>query len=125
MNRRDLLKAAGALALAPRVAGAALGDTKELHFPPGFLWGTATSAYQVEGRADRRGECIWDRFSRLAGAIDDGSNGDVACDEYHHYPDDVALMARAGLKAYRFSTAWGANPSRGQRPARPERARLL
>ena len=106
MNRRDLLKSAGAIALAPRLAGAALVDGEKLRFPPGFIWGTATSAYQVEGRADRSADCIWDRFSRLSGKIGDGSNGDVACDHYHRYPEDVALMKRAGLKAYRFSVSW-------------------
>jgi len=106
MNRRDLLKSASVIALAPRIAGAALIDRETLRFPADFLWGTATSAYQVEGRADRRADCIWDRFTRIAGEIGDGSNGDIACDQYHRYPEDVALMARAGLKAYRFSISW-------------------
>lgn len=77
-----------------------------LRFPPGFVWGTATSSYQVEGRTGRRADCIWDTFCRQPGRIKDGSNGDVACDEYGRYPDDIALIAGAGLKAYRFSVAW-------------------
>ncbi|MGH7094110.1 MAG: GH1 family beta-glucosidase, partial [Stellaceae bacterium] len=75
-------------------------------FPPGFLWGTATSSYQVEGRGDRKADSIWDTFCRLPDTIHDGSNGDIACDHYHRYPEDIALMQRAGLKAYRFSISW-------------------
>jgi beta-glucosidase len=77
-------------------------------FPPEFVWGTATSAYQVEGSvsADGRGESIWDRHCRKPGAIDDGSSGDVACDHYRRYRDDVAMMRDLGVKAYRFSVAW-------------------
>jgi beta-glucosidase len=78
-------------------------------FPPGFLWGAATSAYQVEGSplADGAGESNWHRFSHQPGRIADGSTGDVACDHYRRWPDDVALMRRLGLTAYRFSIAWG------------------
>src|SRR5215470_7959646 len=77
-------------------------------FPSDFTWGTATAAYQIEGaaHADGRGESIWDRFCRLPGAIEDGSNGDVACDHYHRFRDDIELMKSLGLKAYRFSIAW-------------------
>jgi beta-glucosidase len=77
-------------------------------FPSGFVWGTATSAYQIEGATgeDGRGESIWDRFARTPAATRDGKTGDVACDHYHRYRDDVALMADLGLKAYRFSVAW-------------------
>jgi beta-glucosidase len=107
MNRRQLLKSAGATMASGGLApAAALAETAALRFPPGFLWGTATSAFQVEGRADRRADCIWDNFCRLPGKIKDGSNGDTACDQYHRYADDIALIARAGLKAYRFSVSW-------------------
>jgi beta-glucosidase len=77
-------------------------------FPPGFLWGAATSAYQVEGaaREDARGESIWDRFSHTPGHVRNGDTGDVAADHYHRYRDDVALIAELGLGAYRFSVAW-------------------
>ena len=77
-------------------------------FPEGFLWGAATASYQIEGavREDGRGECIWSRFSHTSGKVLNGDTGDVACDHYHLYRSDVALMARIGLRAYRFSIAW-------------------
>jgi beta-glucosidase len=79
-----------------------------VRLPDGFVWGAATSAYQVEGAttADGRGESIWDRFARRTGAIGDGSSGDTACDHYHRWERDVALMSELGLGAYRFSVAW-------------------
>jgi beta-glucosidase len=77
-------------------------------FPPGFGWGFAASAYQIEGAVteDGRGRSIWDTFSRVPGAIADGQTGDDACDHYHRFREDVALMARIGAKAYRFSVSW-------------------
>ncbi len=77
-------------------------------FPADFAWGFAASAYQIEGAAteDGRGESIWDRFARRPGAIDDGSTGDVACDHYHRYLEDVRLMADLGACAYRLSVSW-------------------
>ncbi len=77
-------------------------------FPPGFLWGASTAAYQIEGatREDGRGESIWDRFARTPGRIPRGATGDVACDHYHRWREDVALMRSLGLRGYRFSIAW-------------------
>ena len=77
-------------------------------FPPSFTWGVATSSFQIEGAAtaDGKGPSIWDTFSHTPGTIIDGSNGDVACDHYHRYPEDVAIMASLGVDAYRFSIAW-------------------
>ena len=77
-------------------------------FPPGFLFGTATAAYQIEGAAfeDGRKASIWDEFARVPGAVINAHNGDVACDHYHRYRDDVALMKSMGLQTYRFSTSW-------------------
>ncbi|MFI6394465.1 GH1 family beta-glucosidase [Nonomuraea sp. NPDC050540] len=75
-------------------------------FPAGFAWGAATSAYQIEGAADRRGRSIWDTFTRVPGRVVGGDHGDVAVDHYHRYRDDVKLMAELGLTAYRFSVSW-------------------
>ncbi|GLV53117.1 beta-glucosidase [Thermobispora bispora] len=77
-------------------------------FPEGFVWGTATSAYQIEGAvdADGRGPSIWDAFCRVPGAIARGESGDHACDHYHRWREDVALMSELGVGAYRFSVAW-------------------
>ncbi|MGD2178959.1 MAG: GH1 family beta-glucosidase [Anaerolineae bacterium] len=77
-------------------------------FPQGFTWGTATSSYQIEGAWDEdgKGESIWDRFSHTPGRIENGDTGDVACDHYHRWREDVALMQDIGLQAYRFSMAW-------------------
>ena len=78
-------------------------------FSPRFLWGAATSAYQIEGSplADGAGASIWHRFSHTPGRTLRGMNGDVACDHYRRWPEDVALMRTLGLQAYRFSVAWG------------------
>lgn len=77
-------------------------------FPHNFLWGAATAAYQVEGawNEDGRGESIWDRFSHTPGSVSNGDTGDIACDHYHRWEEDIALMRQLGLKAYRFSTSW-------------------
>jgi beta-glucosidase len=77
-------------------------------FPKGFLWGAATSAYQVEGSPlnDGAGPNIWHRFSRLPGKTADGATGDIACDHYNRYREDLDLMDAIGLSSYRFSIAW-------------------
>jgi len=77
-------------------------------FPDGFLWGASTAAYQIEGAVteDGRGPSIWDTFSHLPGRILGDENGDIACDHYHRWPQDVALMSELGVSAYRLSTAW-------------------
>jgi beta-glucosidase len=82
--------------------------TESAGFPDGFLWGAATSAYQIEGSplADGAGPNIWHRFTRLSGAIRNGDTGDLACDHYRRWAEDVALMSDLGLGAYRFSIAW-------------------
>jgi beta-glucosidase len=79
-----------------------------LSFPPGFTWGAATAAYQIEGAAaaDGRGRSVWDTFSHTPGKVRGGDTGDIACDSYHRYPQDVELMASLGLNSYRFSISW-------------------
>jgi beta-glucosidase len=78
------------------------------HVPPGFLWGAATAAYQIEGhtKADGRGESIWDRFATIPGAIEEGVSGEGACDHYVRWEQDIDMMVDMGLKAYRYSVAW-------------------
>src|SRR5690606_6893508 len=121
LNRRDSLKAAGAAAIGLSVAtfsgeasaqsagaqpGAAPAAART--FPDGFYWGTATSAYQIEGawNEDGKGESIWDRYAHTPGKIKNGDTGDIANDHYHRYKEDVALLKDIGATAYRFSISW-------------------
>ncbi len=93
-------------------------------FPSDFTWGAATAAYQIEGawNEDGKGESIWDRFSHTPGKVWQGHTGDVACDHYHRYRSDVALMQTLGLQAYRFSISWPRVLPQGR--GRPNPARL-
>ncbi|HEX6385819.1 MAG TPA: GH1 family beta-glucosidase [Anaerolineae bacterium] len=79
-----------------------------VQFPEDFIWGVATASYQIEGawNEDGKGESIWDRFSHTPGNIGDGSTGDVACDHYHRWREDIALMKSLNIQAYRFSVSW-------------------
>lgn len=83
-------------------------EIRQARFPDGFLWGTATAAYQVEGawKEDGKGESIWDRFTHTVGKVKGGTTGDVACDQYHLYAQDIALAKRLNQKTYRFSISW-------------------
>ena len=120
-SRRGVMKAAAGVALgaaAPSRSATARQATEgasarapapERSFPEGFHWGTATSAYQIEGAwsEDGKGESIWDRYAHTPGKIKNGDTGDVANDHYHRYREDVALMKNAiGANAYRFSICW-------------------
>ena len=114
MQRRRFLQSA--LAAASGLAGARMGAAPdETHvaggegkFPEGFVWGAATAAYQIEGawREDGKGESIWDRFAHTPGKIKNGDNGDVACDSYHRYGEDIALLREMNIKSYRYSICW-------------------
>ena len=116
LSRRQLASVAGLSALGLAMpAGAAEKKGKPARdrfapapFPKGFVWGTATSSYQIEGAvdADGRGPSIWDTFSHTAGKIADHSNGDRANEHYYRYKEDVQLIKRLGARAYRFSIAW-------------------
>jgi beta-glucosidase len=114
-SRRDLMKLAGAGALvanapSPAAAQGAPGAPQDSPqtFPQDFLWGAATSAYQIEGawNEDRKGESIWDRFAHTPGKISNGDTGDVALDHYHRYRDDVQAIKALGAMTYRFSISW-------------------
>src|SRR6516225_9262501 len=85
---------------------AAMAD--EIMFPENFAWGASTSSYQIEGAvdADGRGKSIWDTFSHSPGRTKNGDTGDVACDHYHRWAEDIEWLARGDFNAYRFSTAW-------------------
>jgi beta-glucosidase len=82
--------------------------SSEISFPKNFFWGTATSAYQIEGgwKEDGKGESIWDHFAHSPGKIKNSDTGDVACDSYHRWPEDIALMQAMNLNSYRFSISW-------------------
>jgi beta-glucosidase len=90
-------------------------------FPPDFAWGAATASYQIEGAvtADGRGPSIWDTFSHTPGKVDNGDTGDEACGHYHRWAEDLDLMQRLGLRAYRFSVAWPRVQPTGSGPVNP------
>ena len=83
-------------------------DAPGTHFPADFTWGASTSSYQIEGAVeeDGRGKSIWDVYAHTPGMVKNGDTGDVACDHYHRWVEDVEWLARGGFNAYRFSTAW-------------------
>ncbi len=97
-----------------------MGDT--LAFPDGFLWGAATSAYQIEGAVAEQGRApsVWDLWSHEPGTTYRGDNADIACDHYHRLESDVELMAELSIPAYRFSVAWPrVQPEAGEASMRP------
>ncbi len=97
-----------------------------LRFPDGFIWGSATSSYQIEGAwlAGGKGLSVWDAFAHTPGKIRNGDMGDVACDHYHRFREDVALMAEMGLPAYRFSISWPRIQPTGYGKPNPEGLRF-
>jgi beta-glucosidase len=126
MHRREFMVASAAASLASISAGpgarrtaraatppapapkGAPGGAKAAAFPDDFVWGAAAAAYQIEGAAaeDGKGPSVWDMFCKREGAIWKGQSGDVACDHYHRYKEDVALLKAVGVKAYRLSVSW-------------------
>lgn len=124
-RRRDFLRSAvtmagGCVAMRALARESALeGPSPAGQFPRGFIWGAATAAYQVEGawRADGKGESIWDRFAHTPGRIANGDTGDVACDSYHRYAEDIALLKQLELQSYRFSVSWPRIQPSGRGPA--------
>jgi beta-glucosidase len=94
-------------------------DSLPVSFPKKFFWGAATAAYQIEGawNADGKGESIWDRFAHTPGKIKNGESGDVACDSYRRWRDDIALMQAMNLNSYRFSISWPRIQAIGSGPA--------
>ena len=132
ITRRTFAKLAGVATLAssaqlPSLGSSATQDSAPRantgrEFPPGFIWGTATASYQVEGavKEDGRGPSIWDTFSHTPGKVNSNSNGDVANDHYHLYKSDVQLMKALGVKAYRFSIAWPRVFPNGDGPPNPK-----
>jgi beta-glucosidase len=98
---------------------AQLDASSEILFPKGFFWGTATAAYQIEGawKEDGKGESIWDRFAHTRGKIKNGDTGDVACDSYHRWREDITLMRAMNLNSYRFSISWSRIQPAGSGPA--------
>jgi beta-glucosidase len=136
LHRRDFLRLSlamgGGLLAAPGRGGMAAAFTgADPHganttgtdeFAPGVLWGAATSAYQIEGawNVDGRGESIWDRFSHTPGKVKGNANGDVACDSYHRYREDIAIARQLGMKTVRFSIAWPRIQPNGRGAANPK-----
>ncbi|MFJ1600436.1 GH1 family beta-glucosidase [Streptomyces sp. NPDC088261] len=107
------------MATSAPTTGRALETAAPLTFPAGFLWGTATAAYQIEGAAqdDGRTPSIWDVYSRTPGKVRNGDTGDIATDHYHRWREDIAIMADLGVGAYRFSVSWPRVQPGGRGPA--------
>ena len=114
----------GALAAVgqPESGVVAADGSEGARFPDGFLFGMATASYQVEGawNEDGKGESIWDRYAHGVGHVKGGDTGDVACDHYHLYKQDIALMKRLNQKSYRFSISWAPHSAGWNRRSQPE-----
>jgi beta-glucosidase len=109
----------GVSAASPVTVEQQLANVQKIAFPRNFFWGTATAAYQIEGawKQDGKGESIWDRFAHTPGKIKNADTGDVACDSYHLWREDIALMRAMNLNSYRFSISWPRIQPSGSGPA--------
>lgn len=118
MDRRSFLAASAAMAAGSLLPRNALAEPTP-SFPKDFLWGMATASYQVEGawKEDGKGESIWDRFTHQPGHIRGAATGDIACDHYHLYPQDFAMLRQLNMKSFRFSIAWPRIQPTGRGPA--------
>ena len=118
MDRRQFLASSAALAAGATLPHSAFADPVPT-FPKDFLWGMATASYQVEGawQEDGKGESIWDRFTHQTGHIRGAATGDIACDHYHLYPQDFAILRQLHMKSFRFSIAWPRIQPSGRGPA--------
>jgi beta-glucosidase len=128
ISRRDFLgglmgaAAIGALPVSARMLGGfpqAHNTFVPYQFPKDFIWGVATAAYQIEGAwdADGKGESIWDRFAHTVGKVKGADTGDVACDSYHRYKEDIEIAGKLNAKSYRFSISWPRIQANGSGPA--------
>jgi len=115
-------KPATAATKKPATSATSASGPVSLKFPKNFLWGSATAAYQIEGAAFEGGRtaCIWDTFCATEGKVKNGDNGSVACDHYHKFKEDVKMMKKIGLPAYRFSISWSRLLPTGRGEANPE-----
>jgi beta-glucosidase len=107
LDRRGVA-AEASLSQGPVPGAVATAEIEGARFPSGFIWGMASASYQVEGAwaEDGKGESIWDRFAHTVGKVKGAATGDVSCDQYHRYKEDVAILKRLNQKSYRFSTSW-------------------
>src|SRR4051794_35514578 len=108
MNRRDFMKLGTASAATLAASDLRAQTPVATPFPASFVWGAAAASYQIEGAPaeDGKGPSIWDMFCKKPGSIWRDQSGDLACDHYHRYKEDVALMKAMGLEAYRLSVSW-------------------
>ena len=119
MNRRRFLAASASLVAAPLLSRYADAEPEAVTFPKDFLWGMATASYQIEGawNEDGKGESIWDRCTHTVGKIKGAATGDVACDSYHRYREDIAILKQLNQKSGRFSISWARIQPSGTGPA--------